>query len=243
MKHPIYKIKNLRVKYDSAPILDVKKFEVHRGACYVIYGNIGSGKTTLLNFIAKDKKPDNETVFYEKNDINKISRSKYKRDICFVPQNISTPWFSVKVSDYIFNKVKGYGHIDNPKENIKRISSRMNLNHLMNMDYRTLSLGEKRWVDLASAIACDTKVLIIDGFGQYMGSEKMSVLSKVLYRKVNYDGVTVIVTTHNKESLSKLASVYIHIESGRIIGVRSQHRRPQYSDNRRKRRPRKNSPK
>ena len=58
------------------------------------------------------------------------------------------------------------------------------------------------------------------------GQEKMSILSKVLYRKVNYDGVTTIVTTHVKERLAKLASVFVQLESGKIIGVRSQNRRP-----------------
>lgn len=229
MKHPIYKINNLRVEDEKDTLLNVKSFEIHRGACYVVYGNIGSGKTMLLNFLAKNSKSENDIVFYEEKDINKISKRVYNRDICFVPQVVPQPWFSIKVSDYMKSQVSRYGHIENHKKNIHDITRKMKLGHLTNKNFKSLSLGEQRWVQLAAAIACDTKVLMIDGFGQYMGQEKMSILSKVLYRKVNYDGVTAIVTTHVRERLSKLASVFVQLESGKIIGVRSQNRRPRYN--------------
>ena len=57
----------------------------------------------------------------------------------------------------------------------------MKLSKYLDRDYRKLSDGERRWVELAVSIACDTKVLLIDGFGQYLGEEKINILSQILY--------------------------------------------------------------
>ena len=101
----------------------------------------------------------------------------------------------------------------------------MKLRKYLDMDYRTLSDGERRWIELAVAIASDTKVLLIDGFGQYLGEEKLNILSRILYRKINYDGATLIVSTHIRERLSKIASVFIRLEEGRIVSVRSRNKK------------------
>ena len=97
----------------------------------------------------------------------------------------------------------------------------MKLNKYLERDYRKLTDGERRWGELAVSIACDTKVLLIDGFGQYLGEERMNILTRILYRKINFDGVTVIVCTHAQERLSRIASVFIRLDQGKIVSVRS----------------------
>ena len=141
MKHPIYNIGDLRVKHEKNVLLNIKSFEIHRGACYVVYGNIGSGKTMLLNFLAKNSKPENNKVFYEEKDVNKISKRAYGKDIYFVPQTIIEPWFATKVSDYIKSRVSRYKHIENSKRNIHDITRKMKLGSMMNKNFKNLSLG------------------------------------------------------------------------------------------------------
>ena len=115
----------------------------------------------------------------------------------------------------------------------------MKLKKYLPLDYRKLSDGEKRWIELAVAIASDTKVLLIDGFGQYLGEDKINILSKILYRKINYDGATVIISTHVRERLARIASVFIRLDEGKIVSVRSKGK----SKNNYRGRPQKSSPK
>ena len=74
---------------------------------------------------------------------------------------------------------------------------------------------------MAAQIAADTKVLFIDEYEQHLGKEDLKKLNSILYRKINFDGVTVIVSTQNKDTLNRLASVYITLENGRITSLRS----------------------
>ena len=227
MKHPIFNIKNLKYDRNGKRVLDIKKLEIHRGSCYVIYGDVGSGKSTFLNVLSKRQSVLSDTVFYEKEDINKISSAKYSQDICYVSQAITVPWFKVRVEDYMYKKIKSYKHLSNPKKKLNEVIHKMKLKNYLDLDFRNLSGGEQRWIQLALSIACDSKILLIDGFGQYLGSEKMSILSGILYKKINYDGVTVVVCTHIRERLSKIASVFIRLDQGKIVSVRS-HKKKTY---------------
>jgi len=228
LKNPIYKVSNLKGKKGTNLILDVKKLEIHRGSCYVVYGDVGSGKTTLLNFLAKNDQTKNDVIYYESKDINQISKPEYLKETYFVPQDIKSPWFGVTVNDYLLKKLKTYKNLSDPSRKASEIIRKMNLKKYLNRNLKELSPGEKRWIELALAIAADTKVLFIDGFGQYLGDEKINSLCRILYRKINYDGVTVIIGTHIREKLSKIASVFIRLDAGRIVSVRSRKKR-QYS--------------
>jgi ABC-type ATPase involved in cell division len=70
----------------------------------------------------------------------------------------------------------------------------------------------------------------------HLGKKDQKTLFSILHRKINYDGVTVITSTQNKELLSRIASVTITLENGRITSVRSSgKKKDKFSNNRRKR--------
>ena len=226
MKNPIYSVNKVLVKRDNRDILDVKQLDIHRGSCYVMYGDVGSGKSTLLDVLFKSQKPLSGTIKYENNDLSSIRNSDYFKEVYHVSQELKLPWFKITVRDYIDKNVMSHTNLGDPKKRIKSTISKMKLNKYLDRDFRKLSDGERRWIELAVSIACDTKVLLIDGFGQYLGEEKINILSQILYRKINYDGVTVIICTHIRERLSKIASVFIRLDQGKIVSVRSKKRKP-----------------
>ena len=226
MKNPIYSVNKVLVKRDNRDILDVKQLDIHRGSCYVIYGDIGSGKSTLLDVLFKSHKPLSGTIKYENNELSTIKDSDYFKEVYHVSQELKLPWFKITVRDYIDKNVMSHTNLGDPKKRIKSTISKMKLNKYLDRDFRKLSDGERRWIELAVSIACDTKVLLIDGFGQYLGEEKINILSQILYRKINYDGVTVIICTHIRERLSRIASVFIRLDQGKIVSVRSKKRKP-----------------
>ena len=49
MDQPIYTINNLIYKSNKEVVLNIKNFEFHRGAFYMINGDMASGKTLILN--------------------------------------------------------------------------------------------------------------------------------------------------------------------------------------------------
>ena len=218
MPIPIYSIKDLKFSQSGNEIF-IKQFDIHRGACYVFEGKIGSGKTTLLDVLYSRKRINNGEIHFEQKSINSYSKKEYESQIAIVPQKFRPPWGSVE--NYILKTINKYSHIKNINKHFDSIVNKMKLSLLLKRRMKTLTPGEIRWVVLAAQIASDAKVLFIDEYELHLGKDEMNILNNIIYRKINYDGVTLITSTYNRTFLSKLASVIITLDKGRIIGLRS----------------------
>ena len=217
MKKPIFEFKNLVYNKNNTNILNIKKFEIHRSACYLFNGNMPSGKTLLLDILSKNNINYDGDIRYEGDDFKKIRKFNFNKDVKYVKQSIKAPYFKT-VESYIASIIGSEGNI---KKNINEIVKVMDFKYIINSKMRDLSPGQLRWVDLAANIASFPKVLFIDELELHLSMNKIKSLSKILYRKVNYEGITIIATTQNREFFSNLSSVTININHGRITSVRS----------------------
>tara|TARA_Y100001970_G_scaffold185591_1_gene225718 strand:- start:10673 stop:11347 length:675 start_codon:yes stop_codon:yes gene_type:complete len=217
MKKPILKIRDLSFEKNDLKILNIKKFEIHRSACYLFNGNMASGKTLLLNILSKNNSNYNGTVDFEGEDLKKINKTKYQSEIMYVKQGFKAPYFKT-VKSYIKSKINNN---KNSEKIISDIVKIMDFKYIIDSKMRDLSPGQLRWVDLAAKIAAFPKLLFIDEIELHLNMVKIKSLCKILYRKVNYDGITIVATTQNKEFFDGLSSVCININHGRITSVRS----------------------
>ena len=222
MKKPILKIKDLSIDKEDFKILNIKKFEIHRSACYLFNGNMASGKTLLLDVLSKNNSNYKGSIEFEGEAFNKINKSKYKSEIMYVKQSFKAPYFKT-VRSYMTSKINQYGVKKNSDKIISDIVKTMDFKYMIDSKMRSLTPGQLRWVDLASKIAAFPKVLFIDELELHLNMVKIKSLCKILYRKVNYDGITIIATTQNKEFFDGLSSVCININHGRITSVRSKY--------------------
>ena len=219
MPIPLYSIKNLHIPNGNKERLRIKQFDIHRGACYVFDGPMGSGKTTFLDILYSRRKIRKGEIEFEEKNIHSYSQGEYQDQIAVVPQKFSPPWGTVE--NYMLNTIRRYSHIKNPGKHQGEISRKMDISRLLKRKMKSLTPRELRWVVLAAQIAADTKVLFIDEYEQHLGKENIKKLNNILYRKINYDGITLITTTQNKDLFNRLASVTITLENGRITSLRS----------------------
>ena len=224
MQLPIYSLNNLLVDSKGLRRLTIKSFDIHRGAIYVVSGKPGSGKTTMLNVLANKIKIKNNSVAYEGKNLYQVSNKDFNEDVTYVSQINKPTWFS---AEHYMKKIisKSSHRSNNVEKHINKISKQLNCQHLLNRNMRMLTPGQLRWIILASAIATDSKVLIIDEIEQHLSSDMIKLLCKVLHRKSNHDGVSIILSTLNPEFVFSISSVIINLSDGRITSVRSSNRR------------------
>ena len=219
MRRPIYEIDNLSVTFDSKRVLMIKEFSIHRGACYVVFGKNASGKSVFIDLLARNQKNKNGTIKFEGKNLKEYRSREFFDLIAVVPQVFYPPWGSVK--KYLQKTIGRYSHNKNIDSKVEAISKKMQLNNIINKKMKKLTPGQLRWVVLAASIAADTKVLFIDEFELHLTKNQINDLIRILNRKINYDGVSLIATTLSKDILSKLASVTITLDEGKISSVRS----------------------
>ncbi len=221
MKKPIYSIKNLILNKGKDKILNINKFDLHRGAMYLFNGHVGSGKSSLMNIFSKNQIISDDMVFYEGKDLNQISKSVYQNDFSYLKEKNDKPWFAGISSNYL-KKIIKKGNPKNADSAYGKICNSMKIpSSTMKKNVSDLTNGEFRWLLLASKIAIDNKVLFIDYIDKYLDYNKRMILNRLLKRKTSYDGVTIIGTTYNPEAFKMSTSVHIKIDKGRITQVRS----------------------
>ena len=220
MQQPLFNINNLQIQTGDLRRLTIKSFDIHRGAIYVVSGKPGSGKTTLLQSLVRETDINTGEILFEGKDIKTIKKSLFRSEVLYIPQIYKKKWTTVE--KFMIKVISNTSHRkDNPTKYMDKICKQMSCTYLRNRRLKDLTPGQMRWILLASGIASDTKVMVIDEIEQHMTKEMLKLLTKILFRKSNHDGVSIILSTLNPELLTKIASVNIALSDGRITSVRS----------------------
>ncbi len=217
MKNSLFSMKKVIFKSKSFK-LNINKFDIHRGAIYLVGGKIASGKSIFLKLLSNSVN-FRGFIKYEDEDLSKMNKKDISRDILHLSSAIP---FSLKtVRNYINHIADKYNTIQKNKKDIKSLVRRLGASRIMKKRVFMLSKSQRRIVSLISVISADPKVLIIDDLDLYLTTDELKVLKSVLSKKANYDGVTIIAGCRYYYNFPKFASVNITLDSGRIVKVRS----------------------
>ncbi|MAJ43911.1 MAG: hypothetical protein CMF96_04080 [Candidatus Marinimicrobia bacterium] len=224
-KIPLFSLQGIDYKCYNGNSLIVKKFDIHKGIIYGVSGKPGSGKSVLLNLLAGNIKPNKGSIEYNGKQFSLLSKKDYNNQFAVVSQTFKVPYFKT-VKDYFIKYFSKFNHIDNAQKRMELICRKMDItDSILNLKMKHLSTGQLRWITLAAGIGADTKVLLIDEIEQHLPPEQLNILLKILHKKCNYDGVTMVISTQKIENLKKVGSIFVNFDQGKITSVRSPNKR------------------
>ncbi len=191
---------------------------VSDGDFVAIMGQNGAGKTTLVKHFNGLLKPTKGKVFVDGIDTTKVSVARLARNVGFVFQNPDHQLFGETVEDEISFGLKNFGFDKAVVE--ARVTWALNL--LALAQYRKtspfmLSGGERKRVALASVLAWDPKILILDEptIGQdYQQKEKL----RQFIMQMQTQKRTIIIVTHDVEFVAECNPRVLLMSNGRIVG-------------------------
>lgn len=215
-------IRNLTFSYDGTDeqsLIDVS-FEVKKGSFALLIGESGCGKTTLLKNLKSSFMPSGKRkgdVFFEGVSLDKMDERQQAAKIGFVRQNVE----GAQVTDKVWHELAfGLESLGYPQEvmqkKVAELSAFFGLDHVFYHSVDTLSGGQKQLVNLASVMAMEPEIIILD--------EPTSQLDPIaagdffnIVKKINRElGVTVLMTEHRLEEAYPLCSQVIVMEKGRV---------------------------
>ena len=211
-------VKDLYFSYpNGVEALKGVSLTVQNGEFIAIMGQNGAGKTTLVKHFNGLLKPTKGSVLIDGVDTRKVSVATLSRKVGLVFQNPDHQLFSETVKDEIAFALKNFGF----KENIvkKRVTWALNLLGLgqyKKISPFMLSGGERKRVALASVLAWNPKILILDEptIGQdYKQKEKLRqfILQMKTQRK------TVVIVTHDVEFVAECNPRIVLMREGKIV--------------------------
>ncbi|MEM2431491.1 MAG: ATP-binding cassette domain-containing protein [Candidatus Bathyarchaeia archaeon] len=190
---------------------------VEDGEFVAIMGQNGAGKTTLVKHFNGLLKPTKGRVLIDGIDTRNVSVATLSRKVGFVFQNPDHQLFSETVEDEIFFALKNFGFDE------RVISERVDwaLNLLDLTQYRKtspfmLSGGERKRVALASVLAWDPKILILDEPTIGQDNYQKERLRQFIIQ-MNQQGKTVIIVTHDIEFVVECEPRVVLMANGKII--------------------------
>jgi putative ABC transport system ATP-binding protein len=214
---------NINKYYGEGPerlhVLNNVNLHIDEGEMVAIVGPSGSGKSTLINLLGFiDKKFNGEYLFENQNLINtsdqKLSKIR-NQTVGFVFQN-----FSLIENNTVFENIElpllynGYG-LTQTKDEVNDIIKKVGLEGKADKYPKQLSGGQQQRVAIARALINSPKFIIADEPTGALDTNTSEEIMK-LFTKLNQEGGTIIIVTHNPE-LIRYCTRLIKIRDGRII--------------------------
>jgi branched-chain amino acid transport system ATP-binding protein len=197
-----------------------------QGLRYAIIGPNGAGKTTYFNLLAGNLRPNSGSVLLESRDVTGLdvtARARIGIARSF-QRNSLFPEFSVRENLVLACALReGQGpvfwrpmrHLAAMHAKADEIAAQVGLAEMADHPVRQISYGSQRQLEVALALACQPRVLLLDEPTSGMSPEetaRMHVLIKNLPRSL-----TVIVIEHDMDIVLDFADRIIVLDYGRVL--------------------------
>jgi energy-coupling factor transport system ATP-binding protein len=198
---------------DVVALKDVS-LTIRAGEFVAIVGQNGSGKTTLLKHLNGLLKPTRGRVHVFGIDVSHSDTGTLSRLVGLVFQHPDRQLFKLSVRDEVELGMKRLGlSKEERKKRVDEILRLVGLEHAAQGTTFNLSLGERKRLALAATLATDPKVLLVDepttGQDLAMRMEIMELLARL-----NREGRTIVLVTHDMEIVAKYAPRTVVMSNG-----------------------------
>ena len=194
----------------------------------VLCGKSGCGKTTLLRHMKKNMMPYGNLsgdILYRGCDLAELGDRESTSEIGYVQQNPDNQLVTDKVWHELAFGLESLGY-DNYtiKRRVSEMASYFDIQTWFRKDVSKLSGGQKQLLNLASIMAMQPKLLVLDEPTSQLDPIAASEFLRTIY-KINRDlGTTVILSEHRLEEAFTMADRVAVMDEGKIVALDSPRR-------------------
>ena len=219
-----FQIKDLSFSYPTAKgkkSLDGVSLSIEKGEYIVLCGKSGSGKTTLLrqlkSVLAPHGKKQGEILF-NGTPIEKVNQRLQSAKIGYVMQNPDDQIVTDKVWHELAFGLESLGCDQKTmRARVAEMACYFGIQDWFHRDVAKLSGGQKQLLNLASIMAMQPEVLILDEPTSQLDPIAASDFLNTV-RKINIElGTTVIITEHRLEDIFPYADRAVVMDGGKVI--------------------------
>ena len=218
---PVFNIDGLRFAYTTAPILNGITTQFHSGEFAALVGPNGAGKSTFLKVLAGLLRGYKGAVEFSGRPMLEFSSRSLARRIAFVPQETHM------VFPFTVNEIVMMGRLPHrtaglfdTEQDMERAREAMELTDTATLSgkvFGELSGGERQRVVLASALAQDPEVLLLDEPTVYLDLKHQIQFYDILERLNAERRLTILSVTHDVNLAARYAKRMIAVRGGLFV--------------------------
>lgn len=200
--------------------------QVRRGSIHALIGPNGAGKTTVFNLLTKFLQPTAGTVRFNEHDISQAKPADIARMGVVRSFQISavfphlTVLENVRValqarSSKVFHFWRSIRELDHLDAKAAQLVEDVGLGPFLHTTAVELSYGRKRALEIATTLALDPELMLLDEPTQGMGHEDVGRIIELI-RRIR-KGRTILMVEHNMSVVSGLSDTITVLQRGQIL--------------------------
>jgi iron complex transport system ATP-binding protein len=197
---------NVSFNFGAKSVLRDLSFQIAKGEVVALLGENGAGKTSILRMIIGLIKSNSGVIRLVGEDLSKISQRKIGSLLSYVPQSIQIA-FDLQAQQFF----------SNPEDpHTECLIADLKISAFLNRSFLSLSGGERQRVLLASALAQQPSLLILDELTQYADSSTTDFLGEFLASYRTHFGLTILAVSHDSDWTQKYTERALLLKDGQI---------------------------
>lgn len=199
---------------------------VRRGQIHALIGPNGAGKTTVFNLLTKFLQPTRGTIVFNGHDITREKPAQIARRGVIRSFQISATFPHLTVIENVriglqrklgnsFHFWRSERVLDSLNGEAMRLLDTVGLTEFADQVTVELSYGRKRALEIATTLAMEPELMLLDEPTQGMGHEDVDRVTDLI-RKVSVNR-TILMVEHNMGVVSKIADTITVLQRGQVI--------------------------
>ena len=214
--------KHYRMGDSIVKALNQVEFKVYEGEFIAIMGPSGSGKSTAMNLVGSLDVPTMGKIYLDDNDISTLGESELAqirgKKIGFIFQSFNLiPNLTVLENVMLPMMFQGTD-IEVRKEKAKELLKLVELGDRVDHYPGEISGGQMQRVAIARSLANDPEVILADEPTGNLDTKTGAIVMEFL-EKLNKEGKTIIMVTHDPELAEEYADVVYWLKDGQLDKV------------------------
>jgi ABC-2 type transport system ATP-binding protein len=210
-------VNNLTKHYDGLTALNGVSFDVPRGSVFGLLGPNGAGKTTTIRILTGLTRPDSgeaKVLNFNVSEENQQAKSR----VGVVPEASNVYEEMTALENLVFSGELYGVPSSERKRKAMELLEEFNLTERAGDTVLGLSRGMKRRLTIASALMHRPELLFLDEPTTGLDVQSAHQLRDQV-RRLNKEGVTILLTTHYLEEADQLCDTIAMINRGRIVAL------------------------
>ena len=205
---------NLEKKYKDFRALNHTNIHIEKGAIYGLIGKNGAGKTTLIRIVCGLQEPTNGSyiIYGKSNNSNDIISARKRMGAIIETTSI---YGEMTARDNLIEQYKlvGMPSLDGIDDLLKLVG----LEDTGKKKAKNFSLGMKQRLGIAIALANNPDFLILDEPINGLDPQGIIEIRELILKLNKERRITILISSHYLDELSKIATHYGFLDSGSII--------------------------
>ena len=220
----LVEMKNIRKEFPGVVALDDVSFDARPGEVHLLLGENGAGKSTLMKILSGIYTPTSGSIIVDGHSYESLSPKKSKElGISIIYQELSVV-NELSIAENIFvgklptKKFLGMKLVDKAAytKRAEELAKRVGLHKPVSTLVENLSISEKQLVEIAKALADETRLLVMDEPTSSLTEDEVVTLFKII-DELRSHGIGIIYISHKMKELRQIGNRVTILKDGKTV--------------------------